>query len=392
MLRFTTNTHRLGRGLGVLVLLSLFNLHAGVAGEREKKVDYLGLAGLLIQDGKVERADMALASVDVAAADLDRKRYFTLRGLVDLKLQRYPDAIEHLHAAQKAGQDKPILYVYLAQSWYGLGEYAKALAAIDAAGATGSSLPGVVLLAAQCHWAVGDHAAAWDTLNEGAGRFPSDPAFPRQQVFRLIQLGLYQQAVVVGRDYLQRFDVDAHDHVAIGSAMRQAGQAQTALSILEPARLRFPNEVKAVIALARTYVDLGRLNVAADLMEQAAAMDPQYLIDAAELHRRAGHTLRALYLNSQVRDQKKKLKQRLALLLEDADYSRAAGMQEDLFRAGLLADEDIRYALAYAAFKAGEFARAEAQLATLKKAALFKKATALRKAMETCRDEAWRCL
>lgn len=376
---------------GLLSLLLLVGIAS--AGEKTgKKLDYLSLAALLIQDGNFERADSALASIDSSREDLDRKRYYTLRGLVDLKLQRNAEAVEHLQAAQQAGQTDAILHVYLAQAWYGLQEYRKALAAIEASAETGAAIAGVVLLKAQLHWQLGEHDAAWAALEEGERRFADNVAFPRQQVFRLIQLGLYQKAMAKGLDYLDRFDASARDYVAIGSAMRQAGQAQTALSILEPARLRFPDDEKALLALARTYADLGRLNSAANLLELAAIINPDYLIDAAELRRRAGQPLRALYLNSQARDQKKKYKQRLALLLQMEDFSRAAGMEEALYRAGLLEDEKIRYALAYAAFKAGEFERAEAQLSTLRKAALFKKATALRKAMASCRDERWRCL
>ncbi len=376
---------------GLLLALLLMGA-ASAADKAEKKLDYLSLAALLIQDGNFERADIALASIDTEREDLDRKRYYTLRGLVDLKLQRNAEAVKSLQAAQQAGQTDAILHVYLAQAWYGLEEYRKALQAIEAAGETGAAIAGVMLLKAQLHWQLGDHDAAWVALEEGGRRFPDNIAFPRQQVFRLIQLGLYQKAMAKGLDYLDRFDASARDYVAIGSAMRQAGQAQTALSILEPARLRFPDDEKALLALARTYADLGRLNSAANLLELAAAINPDYLIDAAELRRRAGQSMRALYLNSQARDQKKKFKQRLALLLQTEDFSRAAGMEEALYRAGLLEDEEIRYALAYAAFKAGEFERAEAQLATLKKAALFKKATALRKAMAACRDQRWRCL
>ena len=374
-----------------LLALSFFNGLA-VAGEKpDKKPDFLSLAALLIQDGNFERADAALSSIDSERDDLDRKRYYTLRGLVDLKLGRNAAAVKALQAAQQAGQTDAILHVYLAQAWYGLEEYRKSLQAIDAAGETGAAIAGVVLLKAQLHWQLGEHDAAWLALEDGTKRFPDNIAFPRQQVFRLIQLGLYQKATMQGLDYLNRFEASARDYVAIGSAIRQAGQAQTALSILEPAHMRFPSNEKALLALARTYADLGRLNSAANLLERAAAMNSDYLIDAAELRRRAGQTMRALYLNSQARDQKKKRKQRLALLLQMEDFSRAAGMQEALFRAGLLEDEEIRYALAYAAFKAGEFEQAEAQLATLKKASLFKKATALRKAMASCRDERWRC-
>ena len=120
--------------------------------------------------------------------------------------------------------------------------------------------------------------------------------------------------------------------------------------------------------------------------------DPQLISEAAELYRRAGRTSRALMLNGQIRDQSVKLKQRLAILLELQRFEQAASMDEDLVRIGLLEDEDIRYALAYAVFKTGDFDGAEFHLQKLSRPDLFRKAAELRRAMADCSEEPWQCL
>jgi len=66
-------------------------------------------------------------------------------------------------------------------------------------------------------------------------------------------------------------------------------------------------------------------------------------------------------------------------------------MYNDLTRVGLLEDQDIRYALAYAYFKSGDFDRAEEQLGQLERADLFRKATELRRVMTQCADQPWLC-
>ncbi|NOX75490.1 MAG: tetratricopeptide repeat protein [Gammaproteobacteria bacterium] len=380
------------RVFSLLLILWVCAFSVAQAAEKSRDVDYLGLAALLLQDGNFDRAAVALQSVDVEKKGLDKTRFFTLKGLVDLNLKHYKTAIDYLNKAVSLGQSKAIIHVYLAQAWYGIEEYQNALAEVLAAADAGQALPGVVLLQAELQWRLHDQKASWQTLVSGARRFPDKPNFPRQQVFRLIQLGLYQEASQFGLDYLTRFSADATDYVAIGSALRESRQYQAALNFLEPAHLRFPDDERTLLVLARTYADLGHFRTAAALVERVAMNNEKYLIDAAELYRRGQQPLRALYLNRQARDQPKKLKQRLAILLAAGYHSQAMAMEEPLYRVGLLDDENIRYALAFAAFKSGDFTRAEHQLSSIKGPVLFKKASQLRQAMKSCAGNPWRCL
>ena len=75
-----------------------------------------------------------------------------------------------------------------------------------------------------------------------------------------------------------------------------------------------------------------------------------------------------------------------------AELEQAASMETPLRRIGLLNEEDPRYAIAYAFFKTGDFAAAERHLAQLERADLFRKAAELRRAIQDCREDSWRCL
>ena len=66
-------------------------------------------------------------------------------------------------------------------------------------------------------------------------------------------------------------------------------------------------------------------------------------------------------------------------------------MEDRLSRLGLLADEDVRYALAFSLFQVGDFDGAEAHLKKLTRTDLFQKAAQLRKAMAACSDKGWLC-
>ena len=67
-------------------------------------------------------------------------------------------------------------------------------------------------------------------------------------------------------------------------------------------------------------------------------------------------------------------------------------METPLRRVGLLEDEDLRYAIAYALFKTGEFQQAELHLAALNRPDLFRKAAELRRAIQDCVQDSWKCL
>ena len=53
--------------------------------ESADDVDFLALAALMLRDGNVDRAIIALDQVDLAAEEVDRVRYYTLRGMAHMR-------------------------------------------------------------------------------------------------------------------------------------------------------------------------------------------------------------------------------------------------------------------------------------------------------------------
>ncbi|MBY6204784.1 tetratricopeptide repeat protein [Halomonas denitrificans] len=388
--------------IGALLSLALLLVGAGASAqeaggaESVETMDRLPLAALLIGDGNYQRARTVLSAVDPDAEDLDRVRYYTLSGLVALNLEEHALAVREFRAAIEAGQSEPVVWLYLAQAHFSQEEFAEALDALDRAGPEATDLPSVFLMRAQAHWQLEQYDAAWSVLADGRSRFPDRAGdFARRQVFLLVDRGLYQEAADQGRAFLETERAGIEDAIAIGNALRQSGQHDEAAGILEAARVEAPDNVTLAKVLSHTYLDQDMTLAAAEVMRQAAAFDSSLVSEAAELYRRAGWLMEALTLNAQVIDQAKKFKQRLAIFIELGRFDQAAGMRDDLERVGLLDDpqqgQDIRYALAYANFKAGDFAAAEDQLVTLERADLFRKATELRRVMDQCADEPWLC-
>ncbi|SDW86145.1 tetratricopeptide repeat protein [Nitrosomonas communis] len=383
---------RLAHYLMFIFILSNYTNAVWAAENKDKTqpTDFLDLAAVMLKDGHSDRALLALQSVDLKDKKTDLARFYTLQGLAYMNLNDFAAAKDSLQLAVKNGQNDAVIFVYLAQVHYALKAYRDTIQSIDKAGEHASKAT-LITLKAQAYWHLKETAAAIHALDEGQRLYPTDFSFLRRKVFYFVELGLYHEATQLGRQYLKQSKAAAEDYIAIGNALRLSKQYQEALDILEIARLRFPENEMVAKLLAYTYLDQGKLNSAAFILEQAALLNPGLQAEAGEIYRRAGRFHKALTLNESISDQKVKLKQRLSILLALKQFERAANMESSLYRSGVLDDQEVRYALAYALFSSKRFPEANKHLDHLKDAELFRKGTELRRLMEICKTEPWQC-
>lgn len=376
----------------VAIALSCYAYPVGANDNKaQQPTDFIELAAVMLKDGHHDRALLALQSVDLSNKKTDLARFYTLQGLAYLGLNDLEAAKDSLRLAVKNGQKDPSIFIYLAQAYFGVKDYKNTLDALEKAGALVNKDAVLISLKAESYWHLQRTTAAIDMLNEGQRAFPSDSRFLKRKVFYFIELGLYQEAIRLGREYFKSADATATDYVAFGNALRLSREYQEAINILEVARLQYPHEEMVAKLLAHTYLDQGQLNSAAFILEQASLLNPVLQAEAAEIYRRAGRFHKALTLNESISDQKVKLKQRLSILLALKQFEHAANMESSLYRTGLLEDQDIRYALAYALFSSRRFSAVDKHLEHLTNAELFRKATELRRLMEVCKNEPWQC-
>ncbi len=378
----------------LLLLSTLFFSAPIMAKEKDKlkEIDYVSLAALLVKGGDFLKADNALTKVKLPTIKkIDLPRYYTIKGLIKLRLQQYASARDSYINAQNHGQTDKQIFVYLAQAYYGLENYDKVLNALGKAGDVWAENSRVWLLKTLSYWAKKDYTNTMQTLLDAEKAFPHEKQFVQRRVFLLIELGLYQDAVQVGLASLENDISEAVDYQTIGKAMIEAGQYTHALPILEKAVLIYPQDVKLLRTLSRAYVLLGQFYSAATILEKAAAKDRTLNSEVAELYRKANKPEQALYYNQIVIDQNKKYKQRLAIYLDDNRFDDAIGMRDTLYRVGLLDDGNIRYALAYAYYSVGKYPNAESYLDGIRQPDLFRKATQLRKAMLSCEKTPAQC-
>ena len=355
------------------------------------KGDLLSLAALMIKDQHFYRAQEILNNIENKKEDFDFKRFHFLQGITALKTLQYDDAIKHLQKAINLGQQDEILYVYMSQAAYQKEDYVSVVNYLDKAPLFKRKHSNLIFMKFDALKKQNKFYQAWDALNEGIGYFPQESRFIKQKVFTLIELGYYQEAAKQGLKFTKKFKPSADDYIAIGIALSKTKNSQLAEKFLEAAKLYFPNSVQTNKALANHYSLQKKYYTAAKLIEPLAIQNSSLLSEAAELNKLSHQYFRALFLNSRSSDQLSKLKQRLALFLEHDEYELASLMEKDLKRNKVLADDNVRYALAYAHFKTGKYTQAENQLNQIRNSRLFNKANQIRSIMISCQKNLWKC-
>lgn len=377
----------------VILLLTLFLNVAAFSSEKKSKddIDYVSLATILLKDGYYSRANDALNNVNLEDENVDKAQFYTLKGLVSAKLSQYKASNDYFYKAIAAGQTQKSIYVYIAKNSFKLQDYKQVISALEHATKLVKEKPQLMALKAEAYYRLKEYNKALTTLADVMKLHPKYYDAYRQRFVYLVSLGLYQSALEDAKVYLKNAKANEKITLSFINALRQAKETNKAIELAEKAHAMYPNSAKVTVMLATLYIDKDMIHAAADLFGEASLQDSKYIKDSAEMFRRAKEYVRALYKNSQILDPKEKYKQKIAIYLEFGDYERVAATEQALKRNGLLKDQNILYALAYAFYKIGEFDKSEAYLKKITRGDLFQKAVELRKNMNKCKNNHWEC-
>jgi len=375
----------------ILCLCLSMHLSAAESKKNSDEIDHVALAALMLKDGHLLRANEELNQVDLEDESIDKILYFTLKGIVATQQKKYAQANKFFKDAIALGQEDMSIYLYIAQNSFKLKAYQNTLNAIDKAGDIVNDKPSIFALKAECYWRLKNVNAAFEVLHNVTNRFVDNYNFYKQRFNYLITLELYQSALDDANIYLKHAKPNEKTSISFVVALRKSGATDKAILLAEQVNIRFIKSAQATVLLAHLYLDKEMLQAAANLFNEASIEDSRYTKEAAEMMRRAHKLIQALYKNAQILDQKEKLKQRIAIYIEYGGYERIVVSERALKRSGLIEDENIRYALAYAFYMTAEYDKSEAQLKQLTRPDLFKMATELRKNMEKCRNNHWEC-
>ena len=377
--------------LTLLLSTSLFG--ADKKSKAGDEIDYISLATILMKDAHYARAKEALTHVnlDPKNKELDRGQYYTLEGLIELKLKHYELSNKNFSLALENGKEDKHLYLYMAQNSFKLKAYEETLTALANAKELVDAKPQLLALKAESLYRLKRYNDALETLAFVNKRHPEYYDAYKQRFAYFVKLKLYQSALSDANIYLTHAKANEQVTLSFINALREAGQQKKAIQLAEIAHLQYPLSATITVMLANLYIDRDMIQSAAELFDTASLQDEKYIKDSSEMFRRAKDFVRALYKNSQILDTKEKYKQKIAIYLEFGDYERVVATRSALERSGLIKEQNMLYALAYAYYKVGNFNESETLLKKITQNDLFQKTITLRKNMNKCKNNHWEC-
>ncbi len=356
----------------------------------EESYDPIRETIFLLQNQDIGKAKAKIAKSE---QDLDKSEVAFLNGMVAFYEKRYPQAEQELLLAWKDQFRSHQIELYLCQS--GL-EQKKAI-----------TLSCETYFPDQAEWSAYHYnlayrsakagffqEKAWNYLQSGLTRFPSDHLLIAEKIKFLFENNLYTEAESFLKFLPNRTMIlEEDDCVQIANLFRQKNLWQTAAWLLEEVHIKNPESKKIALELAQTYVQAQKFVSAAEILQNFARQEHKYFLETAELFRRGKAYSRALFINQFVPEEKEKIKQRFITLMDLSDYGAAANMRSELLRLGLVDNsEDIAYGLAFALFQESNFSSAEKLMEHIQRPDLVKKVAWMRQSIETCRDKNWECI
>ncbi|MCL4432572.1 MAG: hypothetical protein M1300_09655 [Epsilonproteobacteria bacterium] len=418
----------------LLVLMLMVCANSADENTKTGEVDHMAIAIAMVYDGKYDAAKSELDLVDINSSELDRAKFYTIKGTLASKTNLHEQAVENfikaidetkklVYFSPKEAQDKKRkylfkigskskvvqeikidpefernkeikierLYAYISQSYYKLKEYKKSVEALDLSGENGRNKSGLFAFRADCYWKVGEHSNAMEALNYGYKKF-SDVQLLKQKYFYLSELKLYKAAVETAKVYIDKAGKKEDDYLYLAQMLIQAKQTEDAIMILEEGKMIFPSNPTFGLMLTNVYLKKEMPHTGATILENTANIDQKYLKDSVEAFRQVKDYSHALYLNLHVVDQKDNIKQKIAMHLERGEFEQITGLKDAMMRNGMHDDENMIYVLAYSYYMVGDYENAEIYLQLINDNDLFQKATIIRKNIEKCKVNPRECV
>lgn len=207
----------------------------------------------------------------------------------------------------------------------------------------------------------------------------------------LIRLGLVEEARIKAiQSLVSESDPDtstssgtfsgASSWLALSDLFSEEGMPETALELIELARLQAPSDPRTHLAALPYYHRKGWLRAMADALEKASLFDAQYFHSAAEIRRQTGEFQLSEWWGLQARSGPERVRERISSAVERGRWDLVAAMEGAVSREELSRDDEVNYALGYSLVRIGQFERAERFLGGIREPRLLEKTAALRKA------------
>ena len=189
---------------------------------------------------------------------------------------------------------------------------------------------------AEAYFLTGKLEKGLAVLARAAQTHPNEIRFPLKRIVVLAEQQLAQTAIEEALALLDHPECRPENILQVAQIFSNRQDWRSAVLLLEGARLRLFNTPTVAKALAFNYSQMGKFKLAGEVLYQSGLAHDEINLQSAELFRKAGHYNRAEWMNAQVADQGKKLKQRFGMLLQTKSFESAAALGPRLRRNGLL--------------------------------------------------------
>lgn len=370
-----------------IILLSIFlifNIEAFVKDPIYDEVEGYDLVEALIHDGKLDLAAIELSKENLKIQNTNR--YHLLNGQLYFAKGQWDQAIVELKKSKK----QPLAAIYLGRTYFEKKNYEKCSEAFKKADMVLVATEQDYIKKALCEMEHRIFARAFFTLKEAQVKYNSF-AIQREMINSKIKMGIYHGALREAHSWFGKHKSSPAEYLDIVEKFYQIGRIEEALSILEMGRVSYPTDKDLNLTLSQLFFQKKLLRGSEEGFARAALKDPQYYYHAAEINRQIGNYERAQYLNNFVKDDKEKLKQKIATFVDANKFPLIASLEQVISRSELIKDDEIKYALAYSLVKMGQIKGPLKYLSSITKPELLEKTTVLRKTLLDCQNESSNC-
>jgi thioredoxin-like negative regulator of GroEL len=357
---------------------------------QDSEVDHVALAQRLVKDAYYQRAERTLLKVTEDEKQESAALIQSLWGMIYLHQGQYKKSLQSFDQSLVLGIESKEVHLYRAEALLQQQRWDEARMSLDQVGAELQAQLPFHILSAEIYWRQKQKERAWDVLNQAVSRKLSSTVIAKKKFSYLLEEQLYLSAMDIGRDLLKKPE-SFQDVLAMASQLRVQKQYSMAVELLQTLQMMRPEKEMVALEMAQNYLAMGESFSAALILENSAKHNNSLAFEASEMLRQVGKSYRARFLNMTTEDPAKRLKQKLALYLEEDDYHSLKFMIPQLQKNQLLEDQEIRYAVAYSLFRTGDFEKSENYLNSIDKDGLFEKSIELKREINHCINEKWAC-
>lgn len=339
---------------------------------------------------RVTRLDPAPIEADDAAAHRSLFRKSAIEGRALAALGLWAEAVQPLRTARRSAEARgasltSTLELLLARAEEANGDCRAALESLRRADAAVWHDDDAVLVQVRCHHALEREDAVLADIAYAELLAIEEHTLVELRALRVMLLVERGLAHAASEDVLWLAGTaEIESALRVIGMISVAGLVEVSREALEVLLARHPDDLRVNAQLAR-MLRRDSPRAAARVLQAAMLRDSSLGADVAELQREAGDHRGALDTTARIASAPARLRQRLAIFVDEQRWDRALALGHRLRVTGS-GDASVAYALAYASFQTGDLDGAEGWLEDVTDSSWFDRATALRAAIAACRS------